>query len=72
MIKPTEEDIGRAVVYLPGHWSDYGQAEQGIITSFNESMVFVRYGDNPQSKATLRWDLNWLRPKEKPARVTCR
>ena len=64
MIEPTEKDIGRAVVYQPGHWSNRDAQEQGIITSFNETMVFVRYGSNPQSKATLRWDLNWLRQKE--------
>lgn len=41
MINPTEKDIGKVVGYpakYPG-----GEPELGIITSFNDSFVFVRY-----------------------------
>lgn len=54
---PTEEDIGRGVVYMPGH----GQTnEDGIITSVNDSYVFVRYAGDIHSKATRYEDLRWL------------
>lgn len=39
MINPTEKDIGRYVVYC----SKYGPKEDGVITSFNDDVVFVRY-----------------------------
>jgi hypothetical protein len=38
-------EIGRSVVYIP-------TKETGIVTSKNESFVFVRYGDEMHSKAT--------------------
>lgn len=57
MINPTEKDIGRSVVYKPSH----GTIEQGVITSFNEKVVFVRYKQNSsQGQATKRKDLEWL------------
>jgi hypothetical protein len=40
MINPTEKDIGRAVVYT-GNFN--GPPEEGVITSFNDSYVFVRF-----------------------------
>lgn len=52
MINPTTEDIGRKVVYLP-------KEEVGVITSFNESGVFVRYGDATGSQHTRREDLQF-------------
>lgn len=53
MIEPTEKDIGRKVVY-------YGcKAEEGVITSFNDSYIFVRYGSDIHSKATNREDLEY-------------
>ena len=58
MIEPTTADIGRAVLYGP----KYGQPlEEGVITSFNNVFVFVRYGTDKHSKATLREDLRWIR-----------
>lgn len=48
MIDPSDEDIGRGVVYTPSH----GESESGVITSFNEYYVFVRYGSNRHSQAT--------------------
>ena len=61
MIEPTEDDIGRAVVYT-GNRFPGGELEEGIITSFHDHAVFVRYGSDEHSKATLRADLDWVRP----------
>ena len=57
MIDPTPEDIGRKVIYrdLGGR----GKIEEGVITSFNGWFVFVRYGENTTSQATMRVDLEW-------------
>lgn len=53
MIKPTSKDIGRKVVY-------YGyEEEHGVITSFNEKVVFVQYESGAISKATSREDLEY-------------
>ena len=61
MINPTEKDIGRAVVYLGRvrmtKWLD------GVISSFNDEYVFVRYtGQHPSAdgQATRREDLKWM------------
>lgn len=56
-IKPTKEDIGRAVVYRTA--PNY-EPEQGIITSFNEKNVFVRYHGTQGSQATNPDDLDWM------------
>jgi hypothetical protein len=50
MIEPTEKDVDRAVLYGD---------ERGVITSFDEKYVFVRYADDLGSKATRREDLRW-------------
>jgi len=59
MITPTQADIGRSVRYQrPEHTSP----ERGIITSFNEHVVFVRYShQHPTSpgQATTPDDLHW-------------
>ncbi len=57
MIEPTKVDIGRKVNYQAGHPG--APVEQGIITSFNDHYVFVRYGAKTTSEATSREDLNW-------------
>jgi len=56
MIEPTQDDIGRKVIYrdLNGR----GKIEEGVITSFNSSYVFVRY-KGETSQATSRNDLEW-------------
>lgn len=59
MINPTSADVGRKVVYrergdFPGH-----KVEEGVITSFNDHCVFVRYGSGCTSAATRREDLEW-------------
>jgi hypothetical protein len=58
MIEPTEADIGRKVIYrdLLGV---RGVIEEGVISSLNDSWVFVRYDDNPQAQATHRSHLEW-------------
>lgn len=56
MINPGEADIGRKVVYRDR--SGY-KVEEGVITSFNESYVFVRYGSDFTSKGTRRQDLEF-------------
>ena len=57
MIEPTEKDIGRGVVYQAGHPG--APAEDGIITSFNDYCVFVRF-KSPTSQGCKREDLRWL------------
>jgi hypothetical protein len=56
MIEPSDTDIGRKVVYRDqsGH-----VVEEGVITSFNDTCVFVRYGSDVHSKGTRREDLEW-------------
>lgn len=66
MIHPIPDDIGRMEVYTP----PYANREQGIITSFNDHYVFVRYGNSLQGIATRRQDLEWcFNGKEEPARI---
>lgn len=61
MIEPTEADVGRRVVYTGNRYPG-GKLEEGVITSFNKTCVFVRYSKNPNagSQATSREDLEWL------------
>lgn len=64
MIEPTEADIGRVVVYRPTHRRyERTVAEEGVITSFNDSYVFVRYGTYGTARATRRSDLEWQHGK---------
>jgi hypothetical protein len=59
MIQPTEADIGRSVTYQGGHPDD---RDEGVITSFNERYVFVRYRKQHPSaagQATDPADLEW-------------
>lgn len=52
MIEPTWADIGRKVIYR-----DHSGPDEGSITSFNSTYVFVKY--SPGVKATRREDLEW-------------
>jgi hypothetical protein len=62
MIQPTESDIGRKVIYIRDR-DTFGDApEEGVITSFNDHNVFVRYGAKIHSEATAREDLEWVSP----------
>lgn len=55
-IDPKRTDVGRRVLYCPY----VGAApEPGVITSFNDAYVFVRYDGDAFSKATDRADLEW-------------
>lgn len=46
--KLTEKDVGRNVTYRP----PFEKHDEGVITSWNRSFVFVRYGSDKTSKAT--------------------
>lgn len=52
----TANDIGRSVTY---HGNFGGPLEHGVITSYNDLFVFVRYGADMNSKATNREDLTY-------------
>ena len=56
---PTDEDVGRSVVYTPYPGA---RAEDGVITSVNDDYVFVRYTGDQNAKATRYEDLQWLTP----------
>lgn len=60
MINPDLADIGRKVVYRPRFHG--AVPEEGVITSFNETCVFVRYGADVHSKGADRRDLEWVHP----------
>ena len=57
MIQVGNDDIGREVLYMPQHAG--AKPEAGIITSFNDAYVFVRYGNSSTSQATRREDLRY-------------
>ena len=65
MIEPTEADIGRSVIYTGGP-----KPERGVITSFNERYVFVRYGDPRPGEglATSRENLEWADARHRERR----
>ena len=63
MINPTNNDIGRAVVYTGNRYPG-GKLEEGVITSFSDHCVFVRYGADKHGKATSRADLEWVTKNE--------
>lgn len=47
-LEQAADNIGRAVVY-----HGFGPVEEGVITSVNSTWVFVRYGADKHSKATM-------------------
>lgn len=69
MIEPTQDDIGKKVVYTVPQYhrhnlggfksADEFVEEVGVITSYNDSFVFVQYIGDQTSKATRRCDLRW-------------
>jgi hypothetical protein len=59
MIDPTSTDIGRKVIYTGNRYPG-GRPEEGVITSYNNHAVFVRYGAEYGAKATSREDLEWI------------
>ncbi len=61
MINPTDKDIGRGVTYQVSYPPD-APREDGVITSYNDHTVFVRYKKQHPSapgQATSREDLEW-------------
>lgn len=59
MIQPTEDDVGRRVVYRePGDFRGR-KIDEGTLTSFNDHYAFVRYS-GVTSAATSFEDLEWL------------
>jgi len=58
MIEPTEKDTNRRVIYKKD-WMTPKDWEYGFITSFNDTLVHVRYGVDTGSKGTYREDLYW-------------
>ena len=77
--KLTENDKGRKVIYsrkgfegieLPFSDVRFGNKfEEGIITSWNDSFMFIRYGKDIHSKATYPSDLIFTTPN--PSEVKC-
>jgi hypothetical protein len=59
MIDPTHDDIGKSVIYTGNRYPG-GKPELGVITSFNDHAVFVRYGSDVHSQGTNRTDLEWM------------
>ncbi len=64
MINPTQEDIGRAVVYDPGH----GEGQDGTLVKYSDTTpgyCHVRYGHNDSStQLTACADLHWFSGKD--------
>ncbi len=48
-LNEAREQIGRKVIYKS---APFAPIEVGVITSVNETYVFVRYGSDQHSKAT--------------------
>jgi len=53
----SEKDIGARVTYTPFPGCNPSQNEHGVITSFNDTYVFVKYENNTSSQATRPEDL---------------
>jgi len=60
MIEPGTEKAGRKVVYKPFPGCDPELYEEGVITSWNDHGIFVRYGNDTISKSTYRRDLEYI------------
>ena len=58
-LEEARNNIGRYVVYTPFKGCSESQKELGVITSVNDTYVFVRYGDELHSKATRSEDLKF-------------
>lgn len=59
MFDPVDSDIGRRVKYT----ASSGFVDFGYITSFNDTVVFVRYDGQPpkaNGQATAREDLEFV------------
>ena len=56
MIEPKRSDIGREVIYRV---HSNAEAEEGVITRFNEKYIFVCFGKEEKSVVTTRDQLEW-------------
>lgn len=54
----TENDVNRKVVYQPQNYN--GKIEEGRITSWNNSFIFVDYDNTGRGAATRPEDLNFI------------
>lgn len=57
MIDIETVEIGQIVVYTPSYLTPGDNPEFGIVTSKNDTYIFVKYGRDFQSKATRPRDL---------------
>lgn len=63
--KLAAEDVGMKVCYVPKHartgckcgWLNHPDTEWGVVTSWNEKFIHVRFGDQANSKACDPGDL---------------
>lgn len=55
----TQGDIGRRVVYREPIDHPGRKVETGVVSSFNQHYVFVRYRGGLTAAATRREDLTW-------------
>ena len=56
-----ESDVGRSVIYTPFEGCNGSLKEDGHITSWNDTYIFVDYGDScGRGKATRPEDLEFL------------
>lgn len=56
-LQDAKNNIGRKVIYTPFVECYNKLKEYGVITSANDTYVFVRYSDDVNSKATIACDL---------------
>lgn len=49
------DDVGAGVVYVP----KFGKREDGVITSWNDTYIFVRFRGSETPKACDPRDLEW-------------
>lgn len=59
-LSEASELVGRKVVYRAPHNQPDGPCEEGVITSVNDTYIFVRYGSDVGSKATRAEDLELI------------
>jgi hypothetical protein len=53
----ARQNIGRLVIYRPMRRKTKERGDEGVITSVNDTYVFVRYGTQQTSEATRPEDL---------------
>lgn len=61
MIKPQPGDEGRRVIYA--RKDPHRTTERGIISSWNDKYIFVRYSAGSTAAATSPEDLEWEFPE---------